>query len=508
MAQLELRLSSKIQKESGRSEIMFRFFNGKAFDLYSGSEIYISPDYFEYFINRSKTEKNGVKVPGHATTSTKKEAEQKGYVLRQSGNIVIRKRIESPEVTYHKAQVERLESLKDYVINQFQDADKTNLPTKWLRDVIDRYNHPEKYIPKEEVKSFYDLAEIYIKKRQLAESHARVYRVLTRAVARYEGFVRATDKDRKDYVWNIDKVTKEDIEDFSDYLRNEQELSVQYPRLFQTLMASYPNSVKPGHDKVQQRGENTVVKMRTRLKSLFLFFVEIGATTNRPFDGVKIGTAKVGTPIYITIGERNQIADADLRKKWSTLSKDDKKAAKMPLATLEQQRDIFVFHCLIGCRVGDLVKLTSKNITDGVLVYTPHKTKDEGEDATQARVPLHEKAIELINKYKGVDAKGRLFPFITPQRYNDAIKMIFALSGITRHVEIRNPLTGETELVPINAIASSHLARRTFIGNLYFKVQDPNLIGKMSGHVEGSEAFKRYRKIEDSTLKDVIDLMG
>ena len=82
------------------------------------------------------------------------------------------------------------------------------------------------------------------------------------------------------------------------------------------------------------------------------------------------------------------------------------------------------------------------------------------------------------------------------------------MAEITRNVEIRNPLTGENEFVPINTIASSHIARRTFIGNAYFKVQDPNLIGKMSGHVEGSKAFKRYRKIEDSTLKDVINLIG
>jgi len=58
------------------------------------------------------------------------------------------------------------------------------------------------------------------------------------------------------------------------------------------------------------------------------------------------------------------------------------------------------------------------------------------------------------------------------------------------------------------ALASSHLARRTFIGNAYFKVSDPNLIGKMSGHVDGSRAFKRYRNIEDETLKSVINLIG
>jgi hypothetical protein len=30
----------------------------------------------------------------------------------------------------------------------------------------------------------------------------------------------------------------------------------------------------------------------------------------------------------------------------------------------------------------------------------------------------------------------------------------------------------------------------------------------MSGHVDGSRAFKRYRNIEDETLKSVIDLIG
>jgi integrase len=147
-------------------------------------------------------------------------------------------------------------------------------------------------------------------------------------------------------------------------------------------------------------------------------------------------------------------------------------------------------------------------IHNGVLVYTPHKTKDETSEAIQARVPLHQKALSLIEKYRGVDPEGRLFPFITAQRYNGAIKVIFKMSGIVRKVEIRNPKTGENEFVPINEVASSHLARRTFIGNAYFKVTDPNLIGKMSGHVEGSRAFARYRKIEDETLKEVIDLIG
>ena len=180
----------------------------------------------------------------------------------------------------------------------------------------------------------------------------------------------------------------------------------------------------------------------------------------------------------------------------------------MPTKHLGVQRDIFIFHCFVGCRVSDLMKLTERNITDGILEYTPHKTKDEGETPVTAKVPLHEKAVAMVEKYRGVDKKGRLFPFISSQKYNDAIKEIFAISGITRNVEVRNAKSGETEIRPINEVASSHLARRTFVGNAYKQVSDPNIICKMSGHVEGSKAFARYRNIENETLMDVISKIG
>lgn len=508
MAQVELRLSSKIQKETGRSEIMIRFYQGSKFDLYAKSEIFINPDYFEYYVNRSKTKEMGVRLPDNVITATLAKAERQGYALRKSGEIVISKRVITPEVKFHKEQEAKITNLKQHILKRFEEADKDDLTGDWLKDVVDRYNHPEKYIiVKAQEKSFYELGEEYIKKRDLADSHARVFRVLFRAVARYEGFVRATDDSRKDFSFDINKITRDDIEDLSDYLRHEKILSDEYPSIFKELLKNYPEGVLKGRDKLEERGENTVIKMRTRLKSLFLFFYDEGMTTNRPFEGVKIGTAKVGTPYYITIDERNRIADADLQTIWESMKDEEKKGVKIPISTLLAQRDIFIFQCLIGCRVGDLLKMNELLIHDGVLVYTPHKTKD-GEDAIQARVPLHPKALALIEKYKGTDAKGRLFPFITAQKYNDAIKVIFKMAGVTRNVEVRNAKTGENEIKPINEIATSHIARRTFVGNAYFKVHDPNLIGKMSGHVEGSQAFKRYRKIEDETLKEVIDLIG
>ena len=81
------------------------------------------------------------------------------------------------------------------------------------------------------------------------------------------------------------------------------------------------------------------------------------------------------------------------------------------------------------------------------------------------------------------------------------------MCGICRAVTIINPKTGEPENVPINEVASSHLARRTFVGNLYKQVKDPNLIGKLSGHSEGSRAFARYRDIDEEMKQELINLL-
>ena len=48
------------------------------------------------------------------------------------------------------------------------------------------------------------------------------------------------------------------------------------------------------------------------------------------------------------------------------------------------------------------------------------------------------------------------------------------------------------------------MGRKTFIGAAYNEVQDPSIVSKMSGHVENSKAFARYRNIEESVLENVI----
>ncbi len=514
MAQVEFNLSRKIQKDTGRAEILIKFYNGSQFCLRAKSEVYVNPDYFEYYVDRSKSIKSGIHIPDKVITSTIAKAEKYGYELRTSGELVVNRRVRTPEVDFHNVQLKRVEAIRTAILDNYEKTDKTEIKGDWLKLVVEKVNHPEKFIPKENEKpTFYELAESYLSKKQFSVDHTKAIRVLVRDVARYEGFVRATDKDRKDFTFDVDMVTRDDIEDLFDYLRNEHALAIEYPTLFKELLKNYPESVGKGQRNLVVRGDNTIIKLAKKLKAFFVWLYENNITTNRPFEGIKIGSERFGTPYYISIDERNKIAETDLDKVWSAMNEEERKTimetykCDMPISTLNVQRDVFVFHCFVGCRVGDLLTLTEKNIENGILVYTPHKTKDE-EESVQARIPLHPKAIALIEKYKGIDKKGRLFPFISAQKYNVAIKVIFSLAGVTRNVEVRNAKTGEPEIKPINVIASSHIARRTFVGNAYFKVSDPNIICKMSGHVEGSRAFTRYRKIEDSTLIDVINQIG
>ena len=84
----------------------------------------------------------------------------------------------------------------------------------------------------------------------------------------------------------------------------------------------------------------------------------------------------------------------------------------------------------------------------------------------------------------------------------------------------KTSISSELSAVPLNETAKAILrkysklpdgrqpmARRTFIGNLYKKVQDPNIVASLSGHVEGSRAFSRYREIDKEIKTNVVKLL-
>ena len=150
------------------------------------------------------------------------------------------------------------------------------------------------------------------------------------------------------------------------------------------------------------------------------------------------------------------------------------------------------------------MKLKKTDIINGNIEYIPHKTiKATGKTVI---VPLNNMAREIVDKYFNI-LSDQLLPFSSPHKYNEDIKKILEKCEITRLVSVLDPLTRREKKVPINTIATSHMARRTFIWNIYKKVKDPNLVASLTGHTEGSKAFSRYRDIDTEMKKELVGLL-
>lgn len=356
---------------------------------------------------------------------------------------------------------------KELLLDIYGEIKDDPNPERWYKEIDKRLN-PIKYQPK--VKTFFDYFDDFVKEQDGREIYLNV---LKRCLQRWEMYEQTKDKEFK---LDLNKLKDKDIQRFDKFLQIEHAIQDKYPKIYNTIKETR---------RVVPRGNNARSDHLNKFRAFYKWTVNKKLTSNNPFDEFKVPQERYGTPYYITIEERNKLLNADL--------------SEFPQTAI--QRDIFVFQCLIGCRVSDLTSLTRSNVKDNgnFIEYIAKKTKKK--EPVTVRVPLIDTAKELIKKYSGGE---KLFPFISDPKYNEHIKNAFTYAGLNRLVTVLNPTTGEEEQRPLNEVASSHLARRAFIGNLYRKVKDPNLVASMSGHVEGSRAFARYRAIDDGIKQETI----
>jgi len=446
MAAITLSLSSKVDKVTGKSEILLRFVGGRKCVLRVKSGLHIKRE-------RWNTNDEKAIIPRIETP------EQKTLVLLQTN----------------------IDKMRNTILEAFQVADKSTVDKSWLVTQVDKFHFPGKYdkVLTSKPLSFIELFDKFLDEKKISEVRKKNYEVVKRILQRFELYFKATEN--PSFELTFDSLTPDTLRQLDKFLRNEFELCIK-PE-YKVIYEVFPEKRTP-----QPRGQNTLNNNFTKIRTFFHWAIDNGHTLNNPFKKFKIEEGIYGTPIYITIEERNQIYAADLSSR----------------PQLAIQRDIFIFQCLIGCRIGDLFALTNSNIINNMIEYIPRKTKEE--TPLTVRVPLHNTAKEILDRYKDIPGE-KLLPYISEQKYNSAIKTIFAEAKVTRMVTVLNPTTRLEEKKPINKIASSHMARKTFIGNLYKKVKDPNQVGALTGHKEGSRAFARYRNIDDDQKQYLISLL-
>ena len=326
-------------------------------------------------------------------------------------------------------------------------------------------------------KTMLEYFQIYIDTSHFNSWHYQSQIAVMKKVARFEAWLQYTEgkKDLKLYLPFFDK---QGTQSYLDYIEHESELREQHPEHFEQFNLYADYNIRP-------MSKNTLICSAKRLFMFLNWCVTNGYLDDKDYNNVTIDQEVHGTPYYMTIEERDKVFNTDY-------SFDSR---------LDYHKDKFMFQCLIGCRQNDLDLLTWNHINGDFIEYIPHKNLLHGK-TDLVRCPLCDKAKDILERLD--PTMPYLFARYCNEVYREDIKRMLKIAGIDRLVTILDPKTRQPVQKPLYEVAASHLARRTFIGNLYKQVHDPALISSLTGHSEHSKSFERYRAIDDDIKRDVL----
>lgn len=150
-------------------------------------------------------------------------------------------------------------------------------------------------------------------------------------------------------------------------------------------------------------------------------------------------------------------------------------------------RDMFLFSVFTGICYCDMRNLTEKNVnrdSDGNLWIETRRQKT----GTPENVRLLDIAVRIIEKYRGMDSGGKLFPMLTKESMNIHLKKMAVQCGITRNL-------------------SFHMARHSFASQICLSQGVPiETVSKAMGH-KNISTTQRYAKVTNEKVDmDVTDL--
>jgi integrase/recombinase XerD len=154
---------------------------------------------------------------------------------------------------------------------------------------------------------------------------------------------------------------------------------------------------------------------------------------------------------------------------------------------LDRVRDLFIFSCYTGISYVDIMNLTENHIVKGIdgnnwIITKRQKTK------SPVKVPLLEKAEELIEKYKNhpvTQVTNSLMPIITNEKLNQYLKEVAFYCGIKKNLTF-------------------HMARHTFATTITLSNGVPiETVSKMLGHTKIATTQIYARVIERKVSEDM-----
>lgn len=159
---------------------------------------------------------------------------------------------------------------------------------------------------------------------------------------------------------------------------------------------------------------NTALKFIQRFRAVFFYIKNTGADIKiNPFGTFKFRTTKVVREILT-----QEELDIIYKKEFLT-------------ERLGQVRDIFIFMCYTGLSYIDVAQLTKDNIKTAFDGHQWVMTKRQ-KTSVPSNIRLLEIPLAIIEKYKGQQTSGKLFPICSNQKMNEYLKEIATICGINK----------------------------------------------------------------------------
>lgn len=367
----------------------------------------------------------------------------------------------------------RLDSLKGYISQAFNDAKALNIQitAKYLIEQMRiKSGNMKVEVAKEDtfLDDFTATYENWYKKNMIGLERYKHYKVTEGILSRFLQIKKLTNITSKEFTSNI-------LLSFQDFLINEYTYIERYPEIYDKL------SVK---QIPKERSKNTVASKLTGLKTFFNELEEKDVIASNPFrkiakrERVSMLKESYDEPVYLNIEELLTIVNNDCPEH------------------LDRVRDCFLLQCAIGSRIDDFNSLTWSNISQKdsfyYIHYVPSKTSHR-KDLKAIDTPLVKFAYDIVMKYKDALPDKLLAPFFIGNisginGYNKQIKLLLTHYGINRSIITRGN-DGKLNPVSISSLASSKICRKTHV-DILAKVA----LNKYSSglHEEGSKAVDRY----------------
>lgn len=153
----------------------------------------------------------------------------------------------------------------------------SDVESEQLGTIIDKYHRPQKYKTEKELiaenpPAFTELFDEFLVKHPLSDVRRKNFRVVKRVLIRYERFVRKTYQGMKDFILNINVVTKDILADIWQFMENEYAYVEEYPEIYAAI--SEKRTLKP-------RGKNTLINSFSRIRTFFIWCYNQGKTSSR-----------------------------------------------------------------------------------------------------------------------------------------------------------------------------------------------------------------------------------